>query len=115
MEVFTTVDPAKWRTGIERALDASLSPTQGYCRRIAAGRLFGPSLRAALMLLPRRYLMSLHPSPIGQIPAETMCGAHAAFPHGTVVTRLRDGFANLYRDEDFAALYPRRGQPGLAP
>jgi transposase len=32
-----------------------------------------------------------------------------------VVTRLRDEFADLYCDEDFAALYPRRGQPGLAP
>jgi transposase len=59
--------------------------------------------------------MSLHPSPIGRIPAETMRVAHAAFPRGTVVTRLRDEFANLYCDEDFAALYPRRGQPGLAP
>jgi len=59
--------------------------------------------------------MSLHPRPIGRIPAETMRVAQAAFPRGTVVTRLRDEFADLYRDEDFAALYPRRGQPGLAP
>lgn len=59
--------------------------------------------------------MSLHPSPIGQIPAETVRVARAAFPRGTVVTRLRDEFAELYCDEDFAALYPRRGQPGLAP
>lgn len=51
--------------------------------------------------------MSLHPQAIGRIPAETMRVARAAFPHGTVVTRLRD--------EDFSALYPRRGQPGLAP
>lgn len=59
--------------------------------------------------------MSLHPQPIGRIPAETRRIALAAFPRGTVVTRLRDEFADLYRDEDFAALYPRRGQPGLAP
>lgn len=59
--------------------------------------------------------MSLHPSPIGPIPAETVRVARAAFPRGTVVTRLRDEFAELYCDEDFAALYPRRGQPGLAP
>lgn len=59
--------------------------------------------------------MSLHPCPIGRIPAETMRVAQAAFPRGTVVTRLRDEFADLYRDEDFAALYPRRGQPALAP
>lgn len=59
--------------------------------------------------------MSLHPRPIGPIPAETMRVARAAFAHGTVVTRLRDEFADLYCDEDFAALYPRCGQPGMAP
>jgi len=59
--------------------------------------------------------MSLHPTRIGEIPAETVRVACAAFPHGTVVTRLRDEFAELYRDEDSQALYPRRGQPGLAP
>lgn len=59
--------------------------------------------------------MSLHPQPIGRIPAETRRVALAAFPQGTVVTRLRDEFADLYRDDDFVALYPRRGQPGLAP
>ena len=40
--------------------------------------------------------MSLHPSPIGPIPAETMRVAHVAFPRGTVVTRLPDEFADLY-------------------
>lgn len=59
--------------------------------------------------------MSLRPSPMGQIPAETARVARAAFPRGTVITRLRDEFAELYRDEDFGAVYPRRGQPGLAP
>lgn len=59
--------------------------------------------------------MSLHPSRIGEIPAETARVARAAFPKGTVVTRLRDEFTDLYQDEDFRALYPSRGQPGLAP
>ena len=59
--------------------------------------------------------MSLHPSRIGDVPAETARVAALAFPRGTVATRLRDEFAILYRDEDFAALYPKRGQPGLAP
>src|SRR5215210_4772618 len=59
--------------------------------------------------------MSLRPSPIGPIPAETARVARAAFPRGTVITRLRDEFAELYRDEDFDALYPHRGQPGLTP
>ena len=59
--------------------------------------------------------MSLHPEPIGEIPAETARVARAAFPEGTVVTRLRDEFSALYEDEDFRQLYPARGQPGLAP
>ena len=59
--------------------------------------------------------MSLHPEPIGEIPAETARVACAAFPGGTVITRLRDDFATLYEDADFHTLYPVRGQPGLAP
>ena len=59
--------------------------------------------------------MSLRPEPIGAIPAETARVARAAFPRGTVATRLRDEFSALYEDEDFRDLYPTRGQPGLAP
>ena len=59
--------------------------------------------------------MSLHIQPIGEVPAETARVARAAFPKGTVVTRLRDEFSALYEDEDFRKLYPARGQPGLAP
>ena len=58
--------------------------------------------------------MSLHPEPIGEIPAETARVACAAFPGGTVTTRLRDEFATLYEDAHFRTLYPSRGQPGLA-
>ena len=59
--------------------------------------------------------MSLHPEPIGEVPAETARVASAAFPKGTAVTRLRDEFSALFEDEDFRKLYPTRGQPGLAP
>src|ERR1700744_5897689 len=59
--------------------------------------------------------MSLHPMPIGEIPVETARIARAAFPKGTLVTRLRDAFSELYKDEDFKSFYPKRGQPGLAP
>ena len=59
--------------------------------------------------------MSLHPEPIGEVPAETARVAGAAFPKGTVITRLRDEFSGLFEDEDFQRLYPARGQPGLAP
>ena len=59
--------------------------------------------------------MCLQPERIGEVPIETARIAARAFPGGTVATRLRDAFAELYCDEDFAALYPKRGQPGLAP
>jgi len=59
--------------------------------------------------------MSLHPQPIGEVPAETDRVSRAAFPKGTLVTRLRDEFSALYQDEDFRRFYPARGQPGLAP
>jgi transposase len=59
--------------------------------------------------------MSLHPEPIGEVPVETARVARAAFPRGTVITRLRDEFTSLYEDTDFRTLYPARGQPGLPP
>ena len=59
--------------------------------------------------------MSLKPQPIEDVPLETARVARAAFPKGSVVMRLRDEFGSLYQDEDFQALFPKRGQPGLAP
>jgi transposase len=59
--------------------------------------------------------MSLRPEPIREIPPETVRVARAAFPKGTVVTRLRDEFSELYRDENFSRFYPKRGQPAFAP
>src|SRR6476660_5541835 len=59
--------------------------------------------------------MSLHPEPIGEIPGETARVARAAFPKGTLVTRLRDEFSVIYQDEDFGGLYPDQGQPALTP
>jgi hypothetical protein len=59
--------------------------------------------------------MSLRSEPIGEIPAETARVARAAFPKGTLVTRLRDEFSVLYEDEDFRKFYPTGGQPALLP
>jgi transposase len=59
--------------------------------------------------------MSLHPEPIGDVPSETVRVARAAFPKGTVITRLRDEFSALFEDQDFRKFYPNRGQPGLTP
>ena len=59
--------------------------------------------------------MSLQPRPISPIPDEPARVAHAAFPRGNTYLRLREELGPLYEDTDFAALFPRRGQPGLSP
>jgi transposase len=57
--------------------------------------------------------MSLKPFPVGPIPEMTALVARAAFPKGNLYMRLRDELGTLYSDQDFVALYPTRGQPGL--
>lgn len=57
----------------------------------------------------------LRPGRVGEIPAETTRIAKAAFPKGNTIMSLRDVFGSLYKDEDFAALFPKLGQPALAP
>jgi transposase len=52
---------------------------------------------------------------MGPIPEETVRVARRAFPKGSVAIRLRDEFGSLYQDQDFQALFPTHGQPGLAP
>src|SRR5262245_62024424 len=59
--------------------------------------------------------MSLQPKPIPPVPHETVRVARAAFPKGNPYLRLRDELGTIFRDDDFADLYPRRGQPALAP
>src|SRR3982751_3011152 len=59
--------------------------------------------------------MSLKPTPIAPIPEETVRVARRAFPKGSVAIRLRDEFGSLYQDQDFQALFPSHGQPGLVP
>src|SRR4051795_11231363 len=59
--------------------------------------------------------MSLKPSPIELVPEETARIARAAFRKGNPLLRLRDEFGAIFADADFADLFPKRGQPGLAP
>src|SRR5260370_30957474 len=59
--------------------------------------------------------MTLFPQAIGPIPEETARIARAANPKGTLAMWLRDGLGAIYTDEEFADLYPERGQPALAP
>jgi transposase len=59
--------------------------------------------------------MTMYPQEIGPIPEETARIARAANPKGTLAMWLRDELGALYTDEDFADVYPERGQPALAP
>ena len=59
--------------------------------------------------------MSMHPQPIPAIPEETVRIAQAVLPKGNVWMRMREELGKLYEDEDFADLFPRRGQGAEAP
>src|SRR5918992_295101 len=59
--------------------------------------------------------MSLKPHVIQPVPEETARVARAAFPHGSPYLTLRDALGTIFQDEDFAALFPASGQPGLPP
>ncbi len=59
--------------------------------------------------------MSLKPSPIQPVPAETVRVARAAFPKGNVYLKLRDQLGTIFNDTDFALLFPKDGQPSYPP
>ena len=59
--------------------------------------------------------MSLN-APIAYIiPEATATLARKVFPKGNLYMTIRDTLGPLYHNADFADLYPRRGQPALAP
>lgn len=57
----------------------------------------------------------LPPSPLGPIPEDTVRVARSAFPGGHPYLVLADALGTLFTDELFASLFPRVGQPALAP
>lgn len=59
--------------------------------------------------------MSLHIDEVPPVPEETARIAHAAFPKGGPLLTLRDELGTIFSDEQFAHLYPTRGQPAEAP
>src|SRR6516225_661531 len=59
--------------------------------------------------------MSLHPQASSAIPEETRRVAHAAFPKGTLCLRIAHELGDLFRDQQFAELFPTRGQPAASP
>jgi transposase len=59
--------------------------------------------------------MSLHPHVIAPVPDETARVARAAFPKGHPYLTFRDALGTIFQDEDFSALFPAWGHPGLSP
>ena len=59
--------------------------------------------------------MSLHPHIIAPVPEDTARVARAAFPKGHPYLTFRDALGTVFQDEDFAAVFPMNGQPGLPP
>ena len=59
--------------------------------------------------------MSLQLRFIPSVPEDTVRVARVAFPDGNPYLRLRDELGTIFHDVDFADLYPRTGQPALAP
>jgi len=59
--------------------------------------------------------MSLKPQAMGPVPEETARIACAAYPKGNIYIQLRDTLGTIYEDEQFADLFPQRGQPAEAP
>jgi transposase len=59
--------------------------------------------------------MTLKLTAIPPVPAMTVQVARAAFPKGNPYLTLREALGTVFSDEDFAHLYPVRGQPSLSP
>jgi transposase len=59
--------------------------------------------------------MSLHPHALAPVPEDTARVARAAFPKGNPSLLLRDTLGTIFQDDDFTALFPLVGQPGLPP
>jgi transposase len=59
--------------------------------------------------------MSLKAEPPGDIPADTVRVARAAFPKAGRAMQLRDQLGTVYADSRFAALFAVRGRPAAAP
>lgn len=59
--------------------------------------------------------MSLQPLIVQHVPEDTARVARAAFPKGNPYLRLYDALGPVYADQQFAALFPTRGQPSISP
>jgi transposase len=62
-----------------------------------------------------RVIMSVQPKPWPVVPVRTVQVARAAFPGGSLAIRVRDQLGAWCPDEAFAAVYGKRGAPGISP
>jgi hypothetical protein len=59
--------------------------------------------------------MSLDPQNNYPIPQDTQRVARAAFPKGNFYMHMRDELGEIYRDANFAELFPGQGQKAKSP
>ena len=59
--------------------------------------------------------MCLQTESASPVPEQTRQVALAAFPNGSLYLQMRDELGTFFTDNDFVKLYPKRGQPALAP
>src|SRR5262245_23689467 len=74
-----------------------------------------PYTPSSLLLLARNLAMSLQPTQTYIVAERTARVAKAAFPKGALCLQLYDRLGTIFQDQDFAELFPRRGQPAAAP
>jgi transposase len=59
--------------------------------------------------------MTLHAQAEFSIPEETIRIAHAAYPRGNTLMKIRDALGTIYQDQAFAELFPHNGRAVEAP
>src|SRR3954468_17890077 len=103
-------------------MDVCPRPSVGFCPFVDTVGEFAVGRQIAILegitplhCPPRGASVSLKPRPVPDVPELTARVARAAFPKGNPYLRLRDELGPVFRDADFADLYPRRGQPALPP
>jgi transposase len=68
------------------------------------------SLWKSALTLARNYDDVAHSLRVSLHPEQTVRVARAAFPRGNLYLKMRDELGAIFTDEDFAALFPKRGQ-----
>ena len=78
-------------------------------------RIGGGSVQGTLRSKEKEKPVSLKPQAMGPVPEETARIARAAYPQGNIYMQVRDTLGTIYEDEQFADLFPQRGQPAETP